>query len=289
MTTWSRTLVAGGALILVTNAVALVGAAYNRAGDPESVLKLTQRELSLPYSWGFEGENSGITLRLRWRVLGAEPQGALGLERSYPGVGEAPDWLDKAKLVALGFDVSTPQDTPAGRRHYDKLLPKEVLLVLDLDGPAYRRMLERAKQYSEREEALHLANPGDKEFERRAKWAKEELDREERESSRLFVIDAGLDVGALRAQYPDRLRYAIVRGQVRLQLAEKEKHLVLSGYVNDLSIDHITVPLGFRQVFEPMLHNARRGQYDTVSRYEVSVAFGKRLEPWITTASATSE
>lgn len=289
MMTRFRTLVAGVALILVANAVALVGAAYNRAGDPESVLQLTQRELSLPYSWGFEGENSGITLTLRWRVLGAESKDAPGPEMSYPGPGGSPDWLDKAKLVALGFDVSKPADTPAGRRHYDKLLPKEVLLVLDLDGPAYRRVLERAKQHSEREEALHLANPGDKEFERGAKWAKEELEEEERENSRLFVIDAGLDAGALRATYPVRTRYAIVRGQVRPRLVEREKRPMLSGYVSDLSIDHINVPLSFRQVFEPMLQNARRGQRDTVSRYTVSVAFGKRLEPWITTVSAMSE
>ncbi|MFL6653087.1 MAG: DUF4824 family protein, partial [Sulfurifustaceae bacterium] len=55
MIAWSRkrTLLAGIALIAATNAVALVGVAYNRSGEPSSVLKLTERELALPYSWGF--------------------------------------------------------------------------------------------------------------------------------------------------------------------------------------------------------------------------------------------
>ena len=42
---WSRmhTTIAGVGLIVVVNAVALLGAAYNRSGEPESVLRLSER------------------------------------------------------------------------------------------------------------------------------------------------------------------------------------------------------------------------------------------------------
>ena len=281
---WSRTrtFITGVALILATNAVALVGVAYNR-GEPESTLTLTQRELWLPYYWGFEKENSGIALTLQWRVLSEQNTGVFGLGASYTGIGNAPDWLDKVKLTALGFDVSQPEDTPKGRMHYDKLLPKEVLLVLELDGPAYRTALERMRLHLQKEEALLEANAGKREFEERVKNAKQQFDKEERVNSRLFVIDAGLDAASLRAKYPDRNRYAIVRGEIQPRLVENNQKFRLAGYIGGLSIDQINVLATYRQVFEPLLKSARTNRYDaSISPYEVLVAYGKRLEPWIT-------
>lgn len=284
MMAWSRTrtFIAGVVLILATNAVALVGVAYNRQGDPESTLLLTQREASLPYSWGFERENSGVTLTLQWRVPSEQGDGPYGLGMSYAGIGGEPGWLDKTKLAALGFDVSKSEGTPDGRRHYEKLLSKEVLLVLELDGVAYRVALERAQQHLQKEEALLKDNAGKKEFEERVKSAKRQLYQEERIGSRLFVVDAGLDVDALRAKFPERTRYAIVRGQVRPHLVQKDMKYRLAGYVSDLSLRQINVPLTYRPVFEPILQNPNRHQPEPTLRYTVSVAFGQRLEPWIT-------
>ncbi len=289
MMTWSRTrtFVAGVALILATNAVALVGVAYNRS-EPESSLTLTQRELRLPYSWGFENENSGIALTLLWRVLAEQGEGLFGLGTSHTGFGNVPDWLDKAKLTALGFDVSKPENTPQGRMHYDKLLPKEVFLVLEFDGPAYRTALGRVRERLQKEETLLKANAGKKEFEERAKNAKRELYQEERINSRLFVIDTGLDVAGLRTKYPDRNRYAIVRGQIQPRLVEYNRKFKVEGYISGLSIDQIQVPAIYRRVFEPLLKSVQANRYDAaVSPYEVSVAFGKRLEPWITEAKGS--
>ena len=287
---WSRThtLVAGLALILTTNAVALVGVAYNRSGEPESTLKLTQRELHLPYGWGFGQENSGITLTLQWRALAGQDNSLRGLRRSYTGFGNAPDWLNKAKLAALGFDVSEPEDTRRGRMHYDKLLPKEVLLVLELDGPAYRAALEDAQKYLQKEEALLKANAGKKEFEERAKNAKRELYQEEHIYSRLFAIDAGVDLTSLRAKYSDRKRYAIARGQIQPHLVGNNHKTRLVGYISGLSVSQINVPPLYREIFEPLQKSTQTNEYGVaVSTFEVSVVFGKRLEPWITEAKGT--
>lgn len=286
MRKWTRThtLVAGIVLILATNAVALLGVAYNR-GEPESTLKLTERELHLPYSWGFENENSGIALTLQWRVLAEQGESLFGLGTSYTGFGNVPDWLDKAKLTALGFDTSKPENTPQGRMHYDKLLPKEVFLVLEFDGPAYRTALARIRQHLQKEEALLKANVGEKEFEERAKNAKRELYQEERINSRLFIIDADHDVASLRAKHPDRNRYAIVRGQIQPQLVENNRKSKLVGYISGLSVSQINVPALHRQIFEPLQKSAQRNEYGAaVTPFEVAVAFGKRFEPWITEA-----
>jgi hypothetical protein len=288
---WSRThtLIAGLALILATNTVALVGVAYNRSGAPESTLKLTQRELRLPHSWGFEDENSGLTLSLKWRMLGDEVADAYGIGVSHPGIGGSPYWLDKAKLATLGFDVSPPEDTPDGQLHYSKTLPKEALLVLELDGPAYQAVLERARLHGQKEKALLAANPGNKEFEKRANRAREQVEHEERDYSRLFIVDAGLDLPSLRAKYPDRAHYAIVRGQVQPRVFTNNNQRRVLGYINRLSINEINLPLSHQEAFKPKELRVRKRKLEPPLRhagYEVVVAFGKRLEPWITEAKA---
>ena len=285
MITWSRKtiLLAGIGLILITNTVALLGVAYNRNGEPDSVLRLSQRELQSPYQWRGNRENSGVALTLRWRVLADDSHDPTTLVISYAGSGGSPKWLDQAKLSALGFDVRQREDTAMNHTRYDKVLAKDVLLVLELDGPAYRSALERLTQYAARQEALSAANANNKEFEQRAKNAREQAQQEERESSRLFVIDAGLDAAALRAKYPDRARYTIVRGQVRPQLLRDAKELRAVGYVNAVNIDRINVPLRFHPLFQPWIE--RRNDLQTaLPGYEVTVAFGRRLEPWITAA-----
>lgn len=282
MITWNRTrtLVAGAALILAANAVALMGVAYNRSGEADSQLRLTQRELQLPYGGGLEGESSGIALALRWRVPVEESADARF--SAMPFQGGTPAWLDKGKLAALGFDVSRPVDTDRGRMHYGKQLAREALLVLELDGPACRQAFERARQHVASEEALLAANPGGKEFERRAQNARKWLAQEEKMSSRLFLVDAGPDAAALRAKYPDRARYAIVRGHVRLWVSGDKTKSRLSGRAT-LSVDRINVPHAFRPVFEPLLRGARSaGWQDAQPPFEVVVAFGQRLEPWVT-------
>jgi len=289
MKKWTRThtLVAGIVLILATNAVALLGVAYNR-GDAESTLNLTERELNLPYNWGFEAENSGIALTLQWRTLAEEREVGPGSRTIYAGFGSEPEWLDKPTLTTLGFDVSKPEDTDQGRMHYDKMLSKDVLLVLELDGPAYHRALARAQHRLQHETSLLEANVGKKEFEERVKSAKRELYQEERINSRLFVVDAGLDAVALRARHQDRHRYAIVHGQIQPRLVDINHKPKLTAYISDISIAQVNVPARYRKIFEPLQKSARTNQHDSaVSPYKVTVAFGKRLEPWITEASGS--
>ncbi len=287
MMTWSRTrtLIAGVTLILATNIVVLAGAAYNRMDAPESTLALTQRELWLPYSFDFGRENSGFSLRLVWRVLGGEVDDVAAPMVGYVGAGGTPAWLDQAKLASLGFDVPKSENAPEVRARYARLLPKEVLLVLELDGRTYQTALERARLHLQKQEALLAANEGKKEFEARVKNAKQQLEREELENSRLFVVDAGTEVDALRAKYPDRARYTIVRGEVQPHLVTNKGESRLSGYIGNLSISQINVPPAYRQVFEPILKSTGRGQPRSASPYVASVAFGKRLEPWITAVS----
>ena len=259
--------IAAVVLIVLTNAVALGGVAWNRAGAVESQLVLSQRELRLPFRV-FDRENSGLALALNWRVAIA-PEKDAGYRGYYSG--GAPEWLDKAKMESLGFDM-TPNE--AGRsRSNDRSLSRDVLLVLELDGEAYRQSLEWARQHLVSEEAKFAAMPDGNEKKNRLKNAGDELAREENESSRLFVVDAGLDAAGLRGKHPDRTRYAIVRGQVRPVWHDARTASAARGHVSNVSIAAINVPYVYRNLF---------AETSGKEKFTVGVAFGQRLEPWVT-------
>jgi hypothetical protein len=286
MTAWSRksTLIAGTVLILAVNAAVLGGAAYNRSGTPDSLLRLSSRELELPYGhWGGKEENSGMAFALRWRVPSVDANYSDGWGRGSWEARNSPAWLDEAKLEELGFDVawlktSAVLEMPYYARRVTK--EKEVLLVLELDGPTFRQAIEQARQQVVHQEALYAAHPDDKKLEQQAKSAKERLTQEERLNSRLFLVDAGLDEEKLRARYPDRTRHAIAQGRIQPFRIEKGR---LSGHLLDLSVSRITVPLAFRPAFE----RTRQKGPDNPT-LEIELAYGKRLEPWIMAVSEES-
>jgi hypothetical protein len=262
----------GLVLLIATNGIVLAGALYNRAGQPEATLGLSQRELELPWRSGFERENSGISLEMRWRI----PRPATGDETYEQGV----PWLDKAKLRELGFDVSRSFGTASGKRYYAKQLPREVFLVLEFDGAAYRAAVQRAETREKRAAERATANPGAVELKRALDSANRDLESERERVSRLFVVDAGLDAAALRAKYPDRSHYAIVPGLVRLASYRRGMDDVPVGYVEDLSVASVNVPALYRAPFASAYKQTGEPR-PGAGNFKVTVAFGKRLEPWI--------
>jgi Domain of unknown function (DUF4824) len=272
---WTRrhTLFAGLGLVALTNAIALGGAAWNRSGE-EARLHLTQRELRRSYVWYGNRENSGISLNLVWRALNGQASSKAWSDASTYA---APAWLDPAKMQSLGFDTSGPAGASDNRGGYEKQLPREVLIVLEMDGPAWQHYLESAREHVARLEANTVAT--DRQSQLATKTARDWLEREAREGSRLLAVDAGLDAAVLREKYPDKERYAIVRGLVRPLSYRRGSY---SGIVANLSVSEVNVPLELRRVFpEP----ASSYTSPNLPPLEATVAFGKRLEPWIVAAA----
>jgi len=95
----------------------------------------------------------------------------------------------------------------------------------------------------------------------------------------------------LRAKYPDRIRYAIVQGSVRTSYQPgRGKEARWTGYINDIQNAQINVPLEFRKAIESAQISRRPGPaVQGAPPFEVTVAFGKRFEPWIVAASAAAK
>jgi len=276
MIRWNKTtaLVTGMAMIVLGNAVALTGVYYNRSGTPDAEVTLTQRELRLPYSGGFESENSGITLNLNWRVK--DDHSDYATNWGYP------EWLNENKLSELGFDTSIPKTAHDATTRYRKMLPREAYIVLEYNGPAYEVQLQRVRENLRQQQQLAAEHPDDATHRTKVKQAEAAVANEENTFSHLFVVDAGVNKNELRQRYPDHHMYIIATAQIKIVLYSRQESLpsYLTGRIQGLSIDTITAPYAIRQRLEPYLaKNAYVARQKL--KYKVTIAYGKRLEPWI--------
>lgn len=278
---------AGIALLVITNACVLGHSLLNRHRGPDSTLRMSERELAPPINWGMTRENSGISLRIDYHVpiwrkspVGSEAYFPYGGEFAFDR-GDAP-WLDDPHLAALGFDVKRLR-AGASEKRGGAPTAKEVLLVLEFDGPAYAAAVERVRRKRDEEAAIAAANPGKDEFVQRAKRAADAASFAELRASRLFVVDAGLDRDELRLKYPNRERHAIVRGILRPVVTSDNAP---AARLERLSIGEITVPYALRRPFERMTAVTwTPPQQQRRDRFEATVSWGQLLEPWVDSAT----
>lgn len=275
---WSRAraLLVALALIVATNAVVLAGVAYNRSGEPEAVLRLTERELRLrQWSWP-SNENSSIDVDLNWRIAPPDAQHAEHDGYAYWGL----HWLQSAQLRELGFYIDGDLEWDDAWVRVARQPSRRVWLALEYEGPAYQASVERAAKRLEREAVLAQANPGDDEFRGRLAASRKELEREQRFASRLFIIDVAPDEDALRARYPDRQRYVIIRGRIDLTIQGDAGHWRPIAQVVDMDVGAIRVPYTYRHIVEPFSTH-RPSCQECEPRFAATVHFGRRFEPWI--------
>jgi hypothetical protein len=236
-------------VVIASNAYTLGTATFNRTGEPEAVLDLTERELRLPQR---EADNTAIVLQLEWNELAPNQAG-----------NSVPPWFDAAKLASIGFDCRLPA-TAENAAHYRGAAPRSVYAVLENDGDAWRRYMDRIISQEEKDAASRRP--------------------------RLVLIDVGTDASALRARYPDRRRSVIVPATAGLSLIQPRTGTpFLRGRINIVYPLELNVPRELRPVLESLpartlsMVDRRTGQIDPVGepRYRVTVKWGRSLEPWI--------
>lgn len=265
--------ITGFILVLAVNSIVLAGVAYNRSGEPESVITLSDREIRIHRSYAPDFQNSGVSLRIEWQALGRENNPD---DRYYYTDRRSPVWLDEKKLEALGFDIGRYKKNDRNNHH--ELLEKEVCLVLENNGESYREALKRAENAFAKAEASKAgANGNSEERKDRLESAENSLKNEKESNSRLFVIDAGLDVSALRNKYPDKTRYMITKGIVRPEYdySDDNKPHLLKGRISRLGVEIFHLPAEYVKKLESV-QKTNKGE-----GYEIELFYGKRLEPWI--------
>ena len=270
-------------MVAAVNGIVLSSVAYNRSGDPNAVVILSERELNLPY-WT-PRENSGMALTIAWQTLGMAHEDNY---RWYDYRSRNPRWLDETKLRELGFNV----DRYKARKRYKPDTPREVFVVLELGGEPWQAFLKELDTALEKRRAAHQAAPNDEDLEKEYARFQERVNEVKTSGSRLFAVDAGTDSKTLRAEYNDRNRFIIAPAIVAMDTfyADDKKEKIV-GHLQRLSVERIHVPVGYKQVFATLL-SRKRMHSGTPPAFGVEVAYGKRLEPWIravTPAPVSSE
>jgi hypothetical protein len=248
-------------VVIVSNAFTLWAARANKAGEPEAVLELTERELRLPGTR--EADNTAMALRLEWTDLEPAWRG--------PGTERAPAWFGAAKLASIGFDTSLPV-TRENAERYRGMAPRAVYAVLENDGEAWRRYVDGLPNQLDKDTAST--------------------------QTRLVLIDVGLDAAALRGRHPDRRRTVIVPATAGLSFVQpRSAEPFLKGRVNTVYPMELNVPKELRPALESlgpqsMKALARPGEAAPgrwegelalagEPRYRVTVKWGRSLEPWV--------
>ena len=268
-----RLFISGILLLLVVNGVVLGGVAANRAGEPEAQIVFTERELELPYR--LEKENSGLSLRLDWRVVGDDSN------NSYASW-NAPVWFDAAKLQELGFVLPAIADVDVYGRSRSLPAEKEVYIVLEPNSPLFAKVIGSLELELEKERSRFALEGQDRD---RVIRAEKKIADEHRSGTRLFAIDAGLDAEQLRQRYSDRSRYVLTKGIVKYRRIYNDDDLKkkkIRGYITRLSNGSIHVSRTHRlQLKKILAGEISRSDSGDAPRFQIEVAYGSRLEPWV--------
>jgi Domain of unknown function (DUF4824) len=270
-----KVLAAGIALFILTNIIVISGAMYNRTGEPESLIEFSERELTIN-DWQ-KKENSGLSLQLNWN------QYTFGYGNYY-------HQFSDEKLLSLGYDLIDSKDRDEVWEFIRKQLPRSVWVVLEFNGESYQNKLREAEKQFEEDERLYSLETSNEQLKRKMERSQNELKWEKNSSSRLFAIDVGNNPEQLRQQYPDKSRYIITSGIIRLSYNDDyDTRINITGYISDINVTNIHVPLEHRTEFDalPEKEFITQGNIYPLSfkpRYQVRIGYGKRYEPWIMSA-----
>jgi hypothetical protein len=278
-------------LIVLTNLVILAAAGWNRRGEPIAELSLTERELALPAAQQDDGTGLELSLVMTHQAPGVVRRTARWKRHELPSVDY--DWLDRAKLLELGFRIDLDPAHPDAVDHYSHSMARRVYLVVEYDGDSWNRWITgREEQVLQlrREVAEGTAEPGE------LADAEAVLAADRTMRSRLYPVDAGLDAGELRRRYGDRRRHAVVAGFLRpIVVRPDDGEPVLSGKLLGLVVGRVHVSRSLRQPLEGFLPEESWEEVDARERREAEsgwpspapprygavMAVGRRHEPWL--------
>jgi hypothetical protein len=258
-----RGLAVAAAVVLAGNALILVDVGRNRAGNPDAVVRLSERELhqvgEMP-----EGAAPILNLKLQWSTA--------------PGPDGRP-WFDRAALESLGVGRLPEVVDSAAAQDYRRNI-RRAYAVLELGGPAWERLVAERQTHADSLQAARPPAAQEKHAEDRP-W----LEKGGRTESRLLAIDVGRDPMLLREKYPERSRYLILPAEYAAEvlMAEKDSLGVVTaparveGRIVQLLPGTVHVPRPLRDSLLAL--GVTRN--DSTVHFEITLKVGKKWEAWV--------
>ncbi len=263
----NRGVLAAGVLLILANGAILGNVARNRAGNPDAVVRLSEREAQA-YLPPDEQAELMLILRLRWQM-------ALG-----PAGEES--WFTRERLEEMGFPgLPAEGDTTYPGRFVG--LKRKGYVVLEVAGPEWQRWEAVQRARIDSVVAASRAAPVPEPEGHQHGGAIPQ--RPDPIGSRLMAVDIGRDPRALRARYPERGRYLILPATYGFDFTPAMRDSAgtvtappkVTGRIGDLLPGTLVVPVPLRD----SLMALGAGRPDSATHYEFTVKVGKRWEAWV--------
>jgi hypothetical protein len=260
--------------VLLVNAFVL-GKVYVNRTQVVAQLQLSERELRLPYNYGFTKEDSSARVSLQWATPHTEPVD--------PGVDEWHGYHDRRlQLSDVHFaSFNFPACEKTNRIHHKQ----GGWVLLEFNGQSYVDYVARAERYHSLIQNLAPAsNTGlsEKELANKRKGAVELLEAAKKSKSRLFAIDAAADRNLLelsmrRRQLADGATLFMVPADIQTgyNRCDKPEKRTTDIQVANLAVESLYIPNALAKGFP------RDGDARQKIRFIADIYYGRLFEPWI--------
>lgn len=268
----SRLLLIATALVIASNAFVFARVAWNRSGEPQTTLSLTERELKVPYRYSYRrDENSGLQLQLTWRT-------SEFIDNNYYQSENHSLPISEQKLRELGF--SSPKDCDkSDNNRGGRDQARKAWVALEYDGPAHASYVKKLAQLLERRQQEIGAVDAEPEREELETLSKR-LDAISNEQSRLYVVEVAPNKNDLSQQSGSQ--NLILAAQITNQsfCDQKAKQKIIRINITGLLPDTINLPAHFAELHDLLTDKPERAANEK-PRYQATIAVGKLNEPWL--------
>lgn len=268
------------ACVLIVNAVILGKVFFNRSGVV-ATLTLSERELQLPYNYGFKKEDSGKRVSIQWAALNSDP---VSLEYSELR------WHFDRTLVLSPAHYSAFQ-FPSCDSDKRLLYKKSGWVLLEFNGQSYTDYVTKVEQYYtliQNQEPTSDSELAKKELKEKREDADKLLQEAKSSVTRLIAIDAA----ATRSSLEEVIRARKIAGKTKLLIVPAElevnyryscdhiKNTEREIFINELSVSSLYIPKDFAQ---DLTFN---DEGKSNSSFTAVVNYGRLYEPWISSLKA---
>lgn len=243
-------------LLIAVNGVVLAHSYYNRH-EVQARIPLSERELNFPHNYGFEKENSGVSLSVQWNTR--------------PNTTEDDNDYYRRDLQLTSEHYATFSFSEVCE-HRRINTDKQGFVLIEFNGDVYQQRIERLRTYLNQLQQSSAAAE-------KIKDAEEDLQQVEKERSRLYIIDAAASRATLETVLSKQKKTsasqflilpAVISDSYR-QCDSKQKD-PSTVYIDELLVDRIYVPREYHALFSDK---------KTDKHFQATIAFGKMDEPWL--------
>lgn len=261
-------------LVLLVNAF-ILGKVYVNRSEVIAQLTLSERELRLPYNYGFTKEDSSARVSMNWTTPINQP---INVDMNQWR------WQYNRRLQLNSTHFSSFQFPDCAEK--TRLLQKRGgWVLLEFNGRSYTDYIAQAEQYHALIIGLTPATNtewSEKELFEKRKQADAFLAAAKTDDSRLFIIDAAaerdlLEVAQREYQTMPDSQVLIVPAELRAgyyRCDDKEKRST-EIIIDSLAVESLHIPKNFAQDF------LQNGEAKQKSKFTAQIFYGRLFEPWI--------